>query len=46
MRILLNEVRKILTLKMLLLLLIVNSILYFLLIEFYIEYFPKWETGI
>jgi hypothetical protein len=46
MRILLNEVRKILTLKMLLLLLIVNSILYFLLIEFYIEYFPNGRPGL
>lgn len=41
MRILWNELKKIITWKMLLLLVIVNSILYFLLIEFDIKYFPN-----
>lgn len=41
MQILWNELKKILTWKMLLLLLIVNYILYFLLIDFDIEYFPN-----
>lgn len=41
MRILWNEVKKILSFKMFLLLAIVNSILFFLLIEFHIEYFPN-----
>jgi len=41
MQILWNELKKILTLKMVLLLAVVNSILFFLLIEFHIEYFPN-----
>ncbi|MCG7344598.1 hypothetical protein MHZ92_10655 [Sporosarcina sp. ACRSL] len=41
MRILLNEVKKIFTWKTMLLLLFINSLVYFLLIEFYIEYFPN-----
>lgn len=41
MRILWNEVKKIFTWKTMLLLLFINSVLYFLLIEFYIEYFPN-----
>lgn len=41
MRVLWNELKKILTWKMLVLLVLVNSVLYFLLIEFDIEYFPN-----
>jgi len=41
MRILWNEVKKIFTWKAMLLLLLINSLLYFLLIEFHIEYFPN-----
>ncbi|WP_060206178.1 hypothetical protein [Sporosarcina koreensis] len=41
MRILWNELKKIFTWKTMLLLLFINSVLYFLLIEFYIEYFPN-----
>lgn len=41
MRILWNEVKKIFTWKTMLLLLFINSVLYFLLIEFYIEHFPN-----
>ena len=46
MRILWNEIKKILTWKMLLLLAVVNSILFFLLIAFYIEYFPNGRPGL
>lgn len=46
MRILWNELKKILTWKILLLLAIVNSILFFLLIEFDIEYFPNGRPGL
>ena len=46
MRVLWNELKKILTLKMVLLLAVVNSILFFLLIEFYIEYFPNGRPGL
>ena len=46
MRILWNELKKILTWKMLLLLAVVNSILFFLFIEFYIEYFPNGRPGL
>ena len=46
MRILWNELKKILTWKILLLLVLVNSVLYFLLIEFYIEYFPNGRPAI
>lgn len=52
MRVLWNEVKKILTWKMLVLLIFINSVLYFLLIEFYIENFPNgsaiysYEMGI
>lgn len=41
MQVLWNELKKILTWKMLVLLIFVNSVLYFLLIEFDIEYFPN-----
>ncbi len=41
MRILWNELKKILTWKMLLLLVTVNGIMYFLFIEFYITHFPN-----
>lgn len=41
MRILWNEMKKILTWKSLLLLLIINCILYFFLIDFYIKHFPN-----
>lgn len=41
MQILWYELKKILTLKMVFLLAVVNSILFFLLISFYIEYFPN-----
>ncbi|MGG0644937.1 hypothetical protein ABE021_13525 [Sporosarcina gallistercoris] len=41
MRVLWNELKKILTWKMLILLIFINSVLYFLLIEFDIEYFPN-----
>ncbi|PIC62633.1 hypothetical protein CSV79_15995 [Sporosarcina sp. P13] len=41
MRVLWNELKKILTWKMLVLLIFINSVLYFLLIEFDIEYFPN-----
>lgn len=44
MRILINEIRKILTLKMLLLLAIVNCLFFSLLIQFYIEYFPNLNS--
>jgi len=46
MRVLWNEIKKILTWKMLLLLAVVNSILFFLLIEFHIEYFPNGRPGL
>ncbi|MDW0112717.1 hypothetical protein QT711_05935 [Sporosarcina saromensis] len=52
MRVLWNELKKILTWKMLVLLIFINSVLYFLLIEFYIENFPNgsgiysYEMGI
>lgn len=41
MRVLWNELKKILTWKMLVLLIFVNSVLYFLLIEFDIKHFPN-----
>ncbi|KAA0965757.1 hypothetical protein FQ087_05610 [Sporosarcina sp. ANT_H38] len=41
MRILWNELKKILTWKMMFLLVLVNSVVFFLRIEFYIEYFPN-----
>lgn len=41
MRVLWNELKKILTWKMLILLILMNSVLYFLLIEFDIKYFPN-----
>lgn len=41
MRVLWNELKKILTWKMLILLIFMNSVLYFLLIEFEIKYFPN-----
>lgn len=41
MRVLWNELKKILTWKMLILLIFINSVLYFLLIEFDIKYFPN-----
>ena len=41
MRILWNEVKKIFTWKTMLLLLFINCLLYFLLIEFYIEHFTS-----
>lgn len=41
MRVLWNELKKILTWKMLILLIFMNSVLYFLLIEFDIKYFPN-----
>ncbi len=41
MRILWNEIKKILTWKILLLLVLVNSVVFFFRIEFYIEYFPN-----
>lgn len=52
MRVLWNELKKILTWKMLVLLIFINSVLYFLLIEFDIENFPNgshsysYEMGI
>lgn len=41
MRILLNEMKKILNWKMIILLVIMNSLLYFLLIDFHIKHFPN-----
>lgn len=41
MRVLWNELKKILTWKMLILLIFINSVLYFLLIEFDIKHFPN-----
>ncbi len=41
MRVLWNEMKKIFTWKTMLLLLLINSLLYFLIIEFDIEYFPN-----
>ncbi|WP_301108687.1 hypothetical protein [Sporosarcina sp.] len=41
MRVLWNELKKILTWKMLVFLIFINSVLYFLLIEFDIKYFPN-----
>lgn len=46
MRILLYEIKKILTWKILLLLFIVNSILFFLLIEFEISHFPNGRPSL
>lgn len=46
MRILWNEIKKILNWKILLLLLIVNVVLYFLLIEFYITHFPNGRPAL
>ncbi|AXI00944.1 hypothetical protein DV702_15235 [Sporosarcina sp. PTS2304] len=46
MRILWHELKKILTLKMMLLLVIVNSLLFFLLIEFDITHFPNGRPGL
>ena len=46
MRILWNELKKILTWKMLLLLIFVNSVLYFFLIEFHIEHFPNGRPAL
>lgn len=43
MRVLWNELKKFLTWKTLLLLIFVNSVLYFLLIEFHIEHFPNGD---
>lgn len=46
MRILLHELKKIFTWKILLILLIVNSVLYFLLIEFEITHFPNGRPAL
>ena len=46
MRILWNEIKKILTWKMLLLLFFVNTVLYLLLIEFHIEHFPNGRPAL
>lgn len=46
MRILWNELKKILTWKILLLLVFVNSVLYFFLIQFHIEYFPNGRPAL
>lgn len=46
MRILWNEIKKILTWKMLLLLVFVNTVLYFLLIAFHIEHFPNGRPAL
>ncbi|BAQ10148.1 ABC transporter permease [Sporosarcina sp. FSL W7-1349] len=46
MRILWNEMKKILTWKAMLLLFLVNSVLYFLLIEFHIEHFPNGRPAL
>ncbi|HSO58070.1 MAG TPA: hypothetical protein VLQ66_07525, partial [Paenisporosarcina sp.] len=46
MRILWNEIKKILTWKMLLLLFFVNTVLYLLLIEFHIENFPNGRPAL
>lgn len=46
MRILWNELKKILTWKMLLLLVLVNSVLYFFLIDFHIKYFPNGRPAL
>lgn len=46
MRILWNEIKKILSFKMFLLLAVVNSILFFLLIEFHIEVFPNGRPNL
>lgn len=46
MRILWNEMKKILTWKSLLLLLIINCILYFFLIDFYIKHFPNGRPAL
>ncbi len=46
MQILWNEIKKMLTWKMLLLLAFVNTVLYLLLIEFHIEYFPNGRPAL
>src|SRR5690625_5352728 len=46
MRILWNELKKILSWKILLLLAIVNSILYLMFIGFYIDYFPNGRPAL
>lgn len=46
MRILWNEVKKILTWKILLLLVLLNSVLYFFLIQFHIEVFPNGRPAL
>lgn len=46
MRILWNEIKKVLSFKMFLLLAVVNSILFFLLIEFHIEVFPNGRPNL
>ncbi|MFB0845231.1 hypothetical protein [Paenibacillus oleatilyticus] len=46
MRILWNEIKKILNWKILLLLFVVNIVLFFLLIEFHITYFPNGRPGL
>ncbi|MFJ7935939.1 hypothetical protein [Sporosarcina sp. NPDC096371] len=46
MRIFWNELKKILTWKILLLLVLVNSVLYFFLIQFHIEYFPNGRPAL
>lgn len=46
MQILWNEIKKLLTWKMLLLLVFVNTVLYLLLIEFHIEYFPNGRPAL
>jgi hypothetical protein len=46
MRVLWNELKKILTWKIVLLLVLVNSVLYFFLIQFHIEYFPNGRPAL
>ncbi|MGM9922920.1 MAG: hypothetical protein ACI35R_01570 [Bacillus sp. (in: firmicutes)] len=46
MQIIINEIKKILNRKMILLLFLVNAILYFLLINFHIEYFPNGRPAL
>ncbi|MBE1554991.1 hypothetical protein [Sporosarcina limicola] len=46
MRILWNEIKKILTWKVLLLLILINSVLYFFVIEFHIEHFPNGRPAL
>lgn len=46
MRLLIHEIRKILTWKMMLLLILVNGILYFLMIEFHIANFPNGRPAL